>query len=179
MTHRQRPFYLTTYEGLPIYGPTNVLQAVAREPVWFEYIRSYSCPTIKDIHFTPGGCAVLHVVVSIRKHVEGQAKNVIADVLRSHSAKHVVVVDDDIDARDVTQVEWAIATRVQPDRDVVIMPGAAGLKIDPSQPDFPSGVGAKMGIDATRPLDKRYPEMVSFPEDLVKQIEAKWKAYGF
>jgi len=149
MTHRKSPLYLTTYEGLPIYGPTNVLQAVAREPVWFEYIRSYSCPTIKDFHFSPGGCAGLQAVVSMSKQVEGQAKNVIADVLRSHAVKHVVVVDEDIDARDMSQVEWAIATRVQADRDLIIIPGAAGLKIDPSQPDFPTGVGAKMGIDAT------------------------------
>ena len=106
-------------------------------------------------------------------------RNVIAEVLRSHFVKHVVVVDDDIDARDMTQVEWAIATRVQPDRDLIIIPGDAGLKIDPSQLDFPTGVGAKMGIDATRPLHKDYPPMVGFPEDMMKQIEAKWKSYGF
>ncbi|MBI2368707.1 MAG: UbiD family decarboxylase [Deltaproteobacteria bacterium] len=178
VTHRKDPLYLTTYEGLPVYGPTNVMQAVAREPVWYEYIRSYSCPTIRDICFTPGGCSGLHVVVSIRKRVEGQAKNVIADVLRSHSVKHVVVVDDDIDPRDTRQVEWAIATRVQADQDVIIMPGAAGLKIDPSQPHFPSGVGAKMGIDATRPLEREFPEIVDVPEAMRQQVEARWAEYG-
>jgi 2,5-furandicarboxylate decarboxylase 1 len=64
--------------------------------------------------------------------------------------KHVIVVDEDVDIHDPAEVEWAVATRFQADRDLVIVPESQGSKLDPSTRD---GVGAKMGLDATRPLD--------------------------
>jgi 2,5-furandicarboxylate decarboxylase 1 len=68
--------------------------------------------------------------------------------------KHVIVVDDDVDIHNPTDVEWALATRFQADRDLVIVPESQGSKLDPSNRD---GVGAKMGLDATKPLNA--PEM--------------------
>ena len=178
ITHRKDPIYVTTYEGYPTIGVSTTLQAVGREAIWLRRISSYSCPTVKDVHFTDGGLGALHVVVSIKKHAEGQAKNIICDLLRSPSIKHVVLVDDDIDARDMKMVEWAIATRVQADQDVTIMPAMAGMRLDPSQPAFPSGLGAKMGIDATKPLAKEFPPLVESPKEVMDMVEAQWDSYG-
>jgi UbiD family decarboxylase len=109
--------------------------------------------TVKDINVTLGGCAFWHAVISIKKQ-PGEAKNALLAALSVMDLKHVVVVDDDIDVFDPAEVEWAIATRVQGDRDVMIVSNARAKPLDPSLPPMPPGVvptGAKVGIDATIP----------------------------
>jgi 2,5-furandicarboxylate decarboxylase 1 len=106
---------------------------------------------VKDINVTLGGCGFWHAVISIRKQA-GEGKNALLAALTAQDIKHVVVVDDDIDVFDATDVEWAIATRVQGDRDIIVIPGARAKPLDPSLPVTPPGVvptGAKVGIDAT------------------------------
>jgi 2,5-furandicarboxylate decarboxylase 1 len=108
---------------------------------------------VKDINVTLGGCAFWHAVVSIKKQA-GEGKNALLAALSVMDLKHVVVVDDDIDVNNPMDVEWAIATRVQADRDVFIVPGARAKPLDPSLAVTPPGVvpiGAKVGIDATIP----------------------------
>ena len=97
---------------------------------------------------TEGGCAWLHGIVSIRKQHAGDGKNAIMVAFGAHtSMKQVVVVDDDVDAFDDRDVEWAIATRFQADRGLVVLFGVRGSSIGPSATD---GFTAKVGIDATR-----------------------------
>jgi 2,5-furandicarboxylate decarboxylase 1 len=106
---------------------------------------------VKDINVTLGGCAFWHAVISIRKQA-GEGKNALLAALSVLDLKHVVVVDEDIDVNNAMDVEWAIATRVQGDRDVIIIPGARAKPLDPSLAVMPHGVvptGAKVGIDAT------------------------------
>ena len=106
---------------------------------------------VKDINVTLGGCAFWHAVISIKKQ-PGEAKNAILAALSVMDLKHVVIVDDDIDVNNPMDVEWAIATRVQGDRDVLIVTNARGKPLDPSLPPTPPGVvptTAKIGIDAT------------------------------
>ena len=106
---------------------------------------------VKDINVTLGGCAFWHAVISIKKQ-PGEAKNAILAALSVMDLKHVVIVDDDIDVNNPMDVEWAIATRVQADRDVLIVTNARGKPLDPSLPPTPPGVvptTAKVGIDAT------------------------------
>ncbi len=106
---------------------------------------------VKDINVTLGGCAFWHAVISIKKQ-SGEGKNALLAALSVMDLKHVVVVDDDIDVFNAMDVEWAIATRVQGDRDVIVIPGARAKPLDPSLPLMPPGVvptGAKVGIDAT------------------------------
>jgi 2,5-furandicarboxylate decarboxylase 1 len=107
--------------------------------------------TVKDINVTLGGCAFWHAVISIRKQ-PGEAKNAILAALSVMDLKHVVIVDDDIDVFNAMDVEWAIATRVQGDKDILIVTNARGKPLDPSLPPTPPGVvptTAKVGIDAT------------------------------
>jgi 2,5-furandicarboxylate decarboxylase 1 len=108
--------------------------------------------TVKDINVTLGGCAFWHAVISIRKQ-PGEAKNALLAALSVMDLKHVVVVDDDIDVNDPTEVEWAIATRVQGDKDIMIVTNARAKPLDPSLPQGAGVVptGAKVGIDATIP----------------------------
>src|SRR2546421_5310460 len=107
---------------------------------------------VTDINVTLGGCAFWHAMISIKKQ-PGEAKNALLAAVSVMDLKHVVVVDDDIDVFDPTEVEWAIATRVQGDKDVMIITNARAKPLDPSLPQGFGAVptGAKVGIDATIP----------------------------
>jgi 2,5-furandicarboxylate decarboxylase 1 len=106
---------------------------------------------VKDINVTLGGCAFWHAVISIRKSA-GEGKNALLAALSVMDLKQVIVVDEDIDVFDPVEVEFAVATRVQADRDVIVVAGARAKPLDPSLPPG-KGVptGAKLGIDATIP----------------------------
>jgi 2,5-furandicarboxylate decarboxylase 1 len=120
---------------------------------------------VKDINVTLGGCAFWHAVISIKKQ-PGEGKNALLAALSVMDLKHVVVVDDDIDINDPTEVEWAIATRVQGDRDVMIVANARAKPLDPSLPQGYGVVptGAKVGIDATIPenIPPEYYERITY-----------------
>lgn len=125
------------------------------------------------INVTPGGCCHWHIVASIKK-VPGDGKNAIMALLSIADIKHVTIVDDDIDVFDHVDVEWAVATRVQADRDVLIVPNARSKPLDPSLPLPLYGkvpTTAKMGIDATIPENipaERYQRIVYFNQDKIK-----------
>jgi len=106
------------------------------------------------VNVTPGGCCHWHAVIAIRPY-PGDGKNAIMAALSVADMKHVVIVDEDIDVFDGTEVEWAVATRVQADRDVVVISGARSKPLDPSLAPTPGRIPttAKMGIDATIPDD--------------------------
>jgi 2,5-furandicarboxylate decarboxylase 1 len=120
---------------------------------------------VKDINVTLGGCAFWHAVISIKKQ-PGEGKNALLAALSVMDLKHVVVVDDDIDVFDPAEVEWAIATRVQGDRDVMVIGNARAKPLDPSLPQGSGTVptGAKIGIDATIPegIPKEHYERITY-----------------
>src|SRR5919108_2436643 len=121
------------------------------------------------INVTPGGCCHWHIIAAIKKQ-PGDGKNAIMALLSIADIKHVTIVDEDIDVFDPTDVEWAVATRVQADRDVLIVSNARSKPLDPSLPPVPAGVPttAKMGIDATIPENvprNRYNRIVYFNQN--------------
>lgn len=124
------------------------------------------------INVTPGGCCHWHIVASIKK-APGDGKNAIMALLSIADIKHVTIVDDDIDVFDPVDVEWAVATRVQADRDVLIVSNARAKPLDPSLPLPIHGkvpTTAKMGIDATIPENipaQRYTRIVYFNQGKV------------
>jgi UbiD family decarboxylase len=143
-----------------------ILMGLPQEPRMYKGIRN-TVPSVKNVALTEGGCCWLHAVVSIEKKTEGDGKNAILAALASHpSLKHVVVVDDDINIYDPKDVEYAIATRVQSDKDIVIISGAKGSSLDPSG-DLKNKLTAKMGIDATISLSKNRDEFIraEIPDD--------------
>jgi 2,5-furandicarboxylate decarboxylase 1 len=105
---------------------------------------------VTGVNITPGGCCHWHAIIAI-KPLPGDGKNAMMAALSVADMKHVVVVDDDIDIFDGMDVEWALATRVQADKDVMIVSGARSKPLDPSLPPVPGHIPttAKMGIDAT------------------------------
>lgn len=127
-----------------------MLGAIPREATLLAHLRR-SFPNVRDVHLARGGLCRYHLYVQIVKRQEGEAKNVMMGAFAGHyDVKHVIVVDEDVDIHDPAEVEWAVATRFQADRDLVIVQESQGSKLDPSTRN---GVGAKMGMDATKPLD--------------------------
>lgn len=146
ITHRQGPMFHTIVGG----GLEHLLLGgIPREATMLAHLRR-SFPCVRDVHLARGGVCRYHLYVQIESRSEGEAKNVILGALGGHyDIKHVVVVDTDVDIHDPTEVEWAVATRFQADRDLVLIHDSQGSKLDPSTRD---GVGSKMGFDATVPL---------------------------
>ncbi|OES43484.1 UbiD family decarboxylase [Domibacillus iocasae] len=147
VNHRNNPIFYTIvaagYEHLLLGG-------IPREASLFQSILQ-TVPSVKAVHMSPGGTCRYHAIVSIKKRNDGEAKNVIlAALANSFDIKHVVVTDEDVDIFNMEEVEWAIATRYQADKDLVVIHEAQGSKLDPSTRD---GVGSKMGFDCTVPLN--------------------------
>jgi len=112
-------------------------------------------PQTKQVSMSNGGCNWLHAVVQIKKKNESDAKKIIKKTFQSHrSLKQVIVVDEDIDPNNAEAVEYAMATRFQADKDLIILTKVRGSSLDPSS-DQKKLQTAKMGIDATKPLSKR------------------------
>ena len=127
-----------------------LLGGIPREATLLAHLRR-SFPNVRDVHLAPGGVCRYHLYVQIAKRQEGEAKNIMMGAFAGHyDVKHVIVVDQDVDIHNPAEVEWAVATRFQADQDIVIVPESQGSKLDPSTRN---GVGAKMGMDATKPLD--------------------------
>jgi 2,5-furandicarboxylate decarboxylase 1 len=121
-------------------------------------------PNVTGVHVPLSGTSSFTAYVAIKQGRPGEAKHVIPIVLGvDHYLKLVVVVDDDIDVFDESDVLWAVATRMQADRDLVVIPGSLGAMLDPSADE--RGVTAKLGIDATRPFGEPFAEkLVMAPE---------------
>jgi 2,5-furandicarboxylate decarboxylase 1 len=151
ITHRRQPIFHTIVGG----GLEHLLLGgIPREATLLSHLQR-SFPGVRDVHLSRGGVCRYHLYVQLRKRNEGEAKNVILGAFGGHyDIKQVIAVDEDVDIHDPAEVEWAVATRFQADRDLIVIGGAQGSKLDPSAAD---GVSAKMGLDATRPLDA--PEM--------------------
>ncbi|MHC1628169.1 MAG: UbiD family decarboxylase [Candidatus Nezhaarchaeales archaeon] len=109
-------------------------------------------PGLRGVRLTEGGCGWLHAVIALDKMTEGDAKTAIMAAFGAHpSLKHVVVVDGDVNIDDPRDVEWAIATRFQADKGLIVIRQARGSSLDPSA-DPETLLTCKMGIDATKPL---------------------------
>jgi UbiD family decarboxylase len=120
-------------------------------------------PNVAGVHVPLSGTSSFSAYVAIKQGRPGEAKHVIPIVLGvDHYLKLVIVVDDDIDVFDESDVMWAVATRMQADRDLVTIGGSLGALLDPSADE--RGVTAKLGIDATRPFGEPFaPKLVMDP----------------
>lgn len=146
ITTRERPIFHTIVGG----GLEHLLLgAIPREATILAHLRR-SFPGVLDVRLGRGGVMRYHLAVKFKKRNEGEAKNVIMGAFAAHyDIKQVIVVDPDVDIHDPVEVEWAVATRFQADRDLVLVANTLGSKLDPSTDN---GIGAKMGLDCTIPL---------------------------
>ena len=150
ITHRKNPLYQTILAGR---NEHKLLMGMPKEPTMFNEVNKVC--QCKDVYITPGGCSWLHAVVQIKKQNVDDGKKAIAAAFEGHkSLKHCVVVDEDINIYDPHDVEWAIATRFQADKNTIVLSNQPGSSLDPSG-DLTEGKKAttsKAGIDATAPL---------------------------
>jgi 2,5-furandicarboxylate decarboxylase 1 len=141
------------HDILPGFGEHRLLMGLPVEAKIFEAVKNV-VPTTISVYLTDGGSNWLDAVIQIRKRLEGEPKNALLAAFASHpSLKIAIVVDDDIDPRDPRAVEYAISTRCQADRDLMIVHNAKGSSLDPSS-DQANLVTTKIGIDATATLLK-------------------------
>jgi 2,5-furandicarboxylate decarboxylase 1 len=162
ITHRKSAIFHTIVGG----GVEHLLLgAIPREATLLEHLQR-SFPSVRDVRLTRGGTCRYHLAVKVDKRSQGEPKNIIMGAFGGHyDIKQVVVVDMDVNIDDETEIEWAVATRFQADRDLVVVAGAQGSKLDPSSDD---GISAKMGLDATKPLST---DAMEFKRIHVKGVE--------
>jgi len=142
------------YHGiLPAGSEHKLLMGAPYEPKIYRAVSEVT--TARDVLLTKGGAGYLHAVVQIRKNTQGDAKNAIMAAFAAHtSLKHVVVVDEDIDIHDPYDVEYAIATRVRGDTDIMVITGVRGSSLDPTR--LGDGTNVKVGVDATMVMGKEH-----------------------
>ncbi len=166
ITHRLDAFW---HALLPGGLEHKLLMGMPREPTIFrEVSKVVDC---LDVHINPGGCSWLHAIVQIRKQHEDDGRRAIEAAHKGHtSCKHIFVVDEDIDIYDPLSVEWAMATRFQGDRDLVMLGRERGSSLDPSA-EAETYQTCKVGFDLTAPFGKQGKPFakVPFPELKVKE----------
>lgn len=148
ITLRRDPIYHSTYTGKPPDEPA--ILGVALNEVFVPLLQK-QFPEIADFYLPPEGCSYRMAVVSMKKQYPGHAKRVMFGVwsfLRQFMyTKFILVTDDDVNVRDWKEVMWALTTRVDPARDTLIVENTPIDYLDFASPV--SGLGSKMGIDAT------------------------------
>jgi 4-hydroxy-3-polyprenylbenzoate decarboxylase len=181
ITMRKYPIYLSTYTGRPPDEPSILGEAL--NEVFVPLIRQ-QFPEIVDFWLPPEGCSYRIAVVSMKKAFPGHAKRVMMAVwsyLRQFMyTKWVIVVDDDINARDWKDVMWAVSTRMDPARDVTIIENTPIDYLDFASPE--SGLGSKIGLDATNKLPpethREWGRKIAMNEDVIRAVTEKWQRLG-
>ncbi len=181
ITHRKDPLYLTTYTGRPPDEPSVLGEALNEV---FIPLLQQQFPEIVDFWLPPEGCSYRVAVVSMKKAYAGHAKRVMMGVwsyLRQFLyTKWVIVVDDDINARDWQDVIWAISTRMDPARDITMVENTPIDYLDFASPV--SGLGSKIGLDATNKWPgestREWGEKLAMDPDVVEKVSAAWSDMG-
>ena len=181
ITMRRDPIYLSTYTGRPPDEPSILGEALNEV---FIPLLVQQFPEIVDFWLPPEGCSYRIAVVSIRKSYAGHAKRVMMAVwsyLRQFMyTKWVIVVDDDIDARDWKDVMWAVSTRMDPARDITMVENTPIDYLDFASPE--PGLGAKIGLDATTKIGpetgRTWGTRIRMADDIVERVTSKWDTYG-
>ena len=177
ITRKKNPIYLSTYTGKPPDEPSILGEALNQV---FVPLIQQQFPEIVDFYLPPEGCSYRFAIVSIRKTYPGQAKRVMMGVWsflqQFMYTKYVIIVDDDIDVHDWKEVVWAISTRTDPKRDSTFIENSPIDYLDFASTE--SGLGSKLGIDATNKLPpetkRNWGEKIDMDEDVIKKIDDIW-----
>jgi 4-hydroxy-3-polyprenylbenzoate decarboxylase len=181
ITHRRDPIYHSTYTGRPPDEPA--VLGVALNEVFVPLLQK-QFPEISDFYLPPEGCSYRLAVVSMRKQYPGHAKRVMMGVwsfLRQFMyTKFVIVVDDDVNARDWKDVVWAMTTRMDPARDTTIIENTPIDYLDFASPV--AGLGSKIGFDATTKLggesERRWGRPIAMSQEIRERVDAMWSELG-
>jgi 4-hydroxy-3-polyprenylbenzoate decarboxylase len=181
ITMRRDPLYHTTYTGKPPDEPA-VLGAALNEVFVPLLVRQF--PEMTDFYLPPEGCSYRMALVSMKKQYPGHAKRVMFGVwsyLRQFMyTKFIIVVDDDIDVRNWKDVVWALTTRVDAQRDTLIVPNTPIDYLDFASPT--AGLGSKMGIDATGKwpgeTTRTWGRPIAMDASTRARVDAVWQSLG-
>ena len=181
ITMRRDPIYHSTYTGKPPDEPA--MLGVALNEVFVPLLQK-QFPEIADFYLPPEGCSYRMAVVSIKKQYAGHAKRVMFGIwsfLRQFMyTKFIVVVDDDVNVRDWTEVIWAITTRVDPTRDTLLADNTPIDYLDFASPV--SGLGSKMGLDATNKwlgeTTREWGKPLTMTPEVTARVEQLWQTLG-
>ena len=181
ITQRKNPIYHSTYTGRPPDEPA--ILGVALNEVFVPILQK-QFPEIVDFYLPPEGCSYRMAVVSMKKQYAGHAKRVMMGVwsfLRQFMyTKFVIVVDDDVNVRDWQDVIWAITTRMDPARDTVLVENTPIDYLDFASPV--SGLGSKMGMDATNKLpgetNREWGRPIEKDPAIIARVDALWSELG-
>ena len=179
ISHRNSPIYHSTYMGRSPHDEPSVL-AMALNEIYIPIVQK-TFPEIIDFYLPPAACSYRIAVISIRKQYAGHARRIMFSVwsfLRQFTyTKMVIVTDDDIDVRDWQAVMWAVSTRSDPGRDVLIAENTPIDYLDFASPV--AGLGGKMGIDATNKLHgettRHWGRPIKMDDDVIKRIDHLWE----
>ena len=181
ITMRRNPIYLSTFTGRPPDEPSVLGEALNE---LFIPLLQQQFPEIVDFWLPPEGCSYRVAVVSMKKAYAGHAKRVMMGVwsyLRQFLyTKWVIVVDDDINARDWNDVIWAISTRMDPARDVTMIENTPIDYLDFASPV--SGLGSKIGLDATDKwpgeTNREWGVPIRMDDAVIDKVSGRWKEFG-
>jgi 4-hydroxy-3-polyprenylbenzoate decarboxylase len=181
ITHRSQPIYHSTYTGRPPDEPA--ILGVALNEVFVPILQK-QFPEIVDFYLPPEGCSYRLAVVSMRKQYPGHAKRVMLGIwsfLRQFMyTKFVIVVDEDVNARDWKDVIWAMTTRMDPARDTVMIENTPIDYLDFASPV--SGLGSKIGFDATNKwpgeTSRQWGRPIAMSAAVKQRIDALWGELG-
>ena len=181
ITMRRDPIYLSTFTGRPPDEPSVLGEALNEV---FIPLLTQQFPEIVDFWLPPEGCSYRIAVVSIKKGYPGHAKRVMFGIwsfLKQFMyTKFVIVVDDDINARDWKDVMWAVSTRMDPARDITVVEGTPIDYLDFASPE--SGLGGKLGMDATNKwppeTHREWGEKIRMSDEVIDRVTSRWSEYG-
>ncbi|MCP4598372.1 4-hydroxy-3-polyprenylbenzoate decarboxylase [Neptuniibacter sp.] len=181
ITHRSKPIYHSTYTGRPPDEPA--ILGVALNEVFVPILQK-QFPEIVDFYLPPEGCSYRMAVVTMKKQYPGHAKRIMLGVwsfLRQFMyTKFVIVCDDDVNARDWNDVIWALTTRMDPQRDTVMIDNTPIDYLDFASPV--SGLGSKMGMDATNKwegeTDREWGVPIEMDKEVQKRVDDIWDDLG-
>ena len=185
ITHRSRPIFQAFLSQMPP-SESSCIRSIGREATLYKHLVEDLGLPVGGVHLLETSGAAAYLVISIKKSHPVQPRTVMCGAwsFAPQFGKITVVVDDDIDIRDINAVNWALSFRVQPEKDIVLMPGMAAVSLDPSQApaevpqeDMSRRVSSKIGIDATR--KHAFPDVAVPPGEHLELVRKNWKKYGF
>ena len=181
ITLRRDAIYHSTYTGKPPDEPA--ILGLALNEVFVPLLQK-QFPEIVDFYLPPEGCSYRMAVVSMKKQYPGHAKRVMFGIwsfLRQFMyTKFIIVTDDDVNVRDWKEVMWALTTRVDPARDTLLVDNTPIDYLDFASPV--SGLGSKMGIDATNKwpgeTQREWGTPIRMSDAVRQKVDALWPDLG-
>jgi 2,5-furandicarboxylate decarboxylase 1 len=172
ITRREDAIYQDIFNAHPEH---NLIGMVGREANMLAKVRAV-VPSVKSVCMPFSACCRFATYVSIKKEYDGQARNAALTALGADPfVKLAIIVDDDVDPYNETQVMWAVATRVRADKDVIVIPESYTCELDPTAYDITDDtkngyLNAKWIIDATKPVNLPFQQLADVPEEVWRNV---------